>query len=371
MGEESKQLKLMGNNIDEYDEYKEYVQYTDYINKLIESIGNDTSKIDKNIVYELVMAKEKYLEVIRTHKSDDLVTLCKHSLENVCHLLLVLNNSGKMQEVLERNVTDVRKFDKFKYMHKETVFNGNTYGEPDENEVTPLSVYMVDYIRRKIPVLIMIIVMIAFVRSAPVLVTSMCETVSGETVSGFDSQTEVETVVEDKSNDEDDSTVESKKSNKSDKSNINEILNSKFEASNTEALDNIQTVIQALLNCLTMIMLCYALLGMIIDIIYITFSENAVAKKMLGDTKLVSQTAKECLERTDEIKKIKINPKDRIERNIKVLDSIVKLYPDNKKLSTLLNKAKKEKDVNKLLTLAVRIEIELDKELELENISLI
>ena len=366
MGEESKQLKLMGNNIDEYDEYKEYVQYTDYINKLIESIGNDTYKIDKNIVYELVMAKEKYLEVIRNHKSDDLVTLCKHSLENVCHLLLVLNNSGKMQEVLERNVTDVRKFDKFKYMHKETVFNGNTSGEPDENEVTPLSVYMVDYIRRKIPVLIMIIVMIAFVRSAPVLVTSMYETVSG-----FDSQTEVETVVEDKSNDEDDSTVESKKSNKSDKSNINEILNSKFEASNTEALDNIQTVIQALLNCLTMIMLCYALLEMIIDIIYITFSENAVAKKMLGDTKLVSQTAKECLERTDEIKKIKINPKDRIERNIKVLDSIVKLYPDNKKLSTLFNKAKKEKDVNKLLTLAVRIEIELDKELELENISLI
>lgn len=369
MGEESKQLKSMGNNIDEYDEYKEYVQYTDYINKLIESIGNDTSKIDKNIVYELVMAKEKYLEVIRTHKSDDLVTLCKHSLENVCHLLLVLNNSGKMQEVLERNVTDVRKFDKFKYMYKETVFNGNTYREPDENEVTPLSVYMVDYLRRKIPVLIMIIVIIAFVRSAPVLVTSMYETVSGETVSGFDSQTEVETVVEDKSNDEDDSTVESKKSDKSDKSNINEIL--KFEASNTEALDNIQTVMQALLSCITMIMLCYALLEMIIDIIYITFSENAVAKKMLGDTKLVSQTAKECLERTDEIKKIKINPKDRIERNIKVLDSIVKLYPDNKKLSTLLNKAKKEKDANKLLTLAVRIEIELDKELELENISLI
>lgn len=366
MGEESKQLKSTGNNIDEYDEYKEYVQYTDYINKLIESIGNDTSKIDKNIVYELVMAKEKYLEVIRTHKSDDLVTLCKHSLENVCHLLLVLNNSGKMQEVLERNVTDVRKFDKFKYMYKETVFNGNTSGEPDENEVTPLSVYMVDYLRRKIPVLIMIIVMIAFVRSAPVLVTSMYETVSGETVSGFDSQTEVETVVEDKSNDEDDSTVESKKSDK-----LNEILNSKFEASNVEVLDNIQTVMQALLSCLTMIMWCYALLGMIIDIIYITFSENAVAKKMLGDTKLVSQTAKECLERTDEIKKIKINPKDRIERNIKVLDSIVKLYPDNKKLSTLLNKAKKEKDVNKLLTLAVRIEIELDKELELENISLI
>ena len=230
---------------------------------------------------------------------------------------------------------------------------------------------MVDYLRRKIPVLIMIIVMIVFVRSAPVLVTSMYETVSGETVSGFDSQTEVETVVEDKSNDEDDSTVESKKSDKSDKSNINEILNSKFEASNTEVLDNIQTVMQALLSCITMIMWCYALLGMIIDIIYITFSENAVAKKMLGDTKLVSQTAKECLERTDEIKKIKINPKDRIERNIKVLDSIVKLYPDNKKLSTLLNKAKKEKDVNKLLTLAVRIEIELDKELELENISLI